>query len=185
MNMHIYMRTYMCVYIFLELKVSCRFIGNLQEINSNVKMFSTIVSSWRHLPHLYQSENTPQRCDNAAHQRLFQGTLHIPCMRRDRDSGITSPYAKRQDWSIFCTPTQMKHHGLFGTTFLTFCAEHLWVTASVISLEFQNCCTYSFSSLSDKFSVRFWLFREHCHALTNLVSRFWCCFCKNLDLNPS
>ena len=35
----------MCVYILLELKVSCRFIDNLQEINSNVKMFSAIVSS--------------------------------------------------------------------------------------------------------------------------------------------
>ena len=62
-------------------------------------------------------KNTRQPCDTQQHHRTLQETLHSPSARWGRDSGITSPYAEIQDCSMFSTPTQMKYHSLFGTTF--------------------------------------------------------------------
>ena len=62
---------------------------------------------------MHESENMPQHCDDLAYHRSFQETLHTPSARWSRDPGITSPYAKAEDQSIFFTPTQMKYHSLF------------------------------------------------------------------------
>ena len=58
-----------------------------------------------------------QSCDDPVYQRPFKETLHTPRARWSRDPSITSTYAKTQDCNIFSTPTQIKYHSLFGTTF--------------------------------------------------------------------
>ena len=65
---------------FFELKVSCRFIDNLQPTNSNVKLLqrygifltSSNLTSTR-------MKNTPQSCNDSAHQRTLQkpSTLQV------------------------------------------------------------------------------------------------------------
>ena len=84
--------------LFLELKVSCRFIDNLQPTISNVKLlqcYGIFLTSLNLI--CTKVRNTPQPCDDTAHQRTLQETPHIPSMRWARDPGITSPYAKTQD----------------------------------------------------------------------------------------
>ena len=49
-------------------------------------------------------KNTPQPWVDSAHQRTLQETLHTPIGIWGKDPGITSPYAKTQDCSIFSTP---------------------------------------------------------------------------------
>ena len=102
----------------MELKFSGRFIGNLQLTNSNLKLshcygiFLTSLNLIRTKP-----RNPTQPCDDLAHPRTLQETLHTPSERWDRDPGITSCYAKSQVCSIFSAPRQIKYHSLFGITF--------------------------------------------------------------------
>ena len=75
--------------------------------------YSAMVSHWCHL-----ISHVPK---HKTHPNLVM-TQHIrecsnPSARWDRDSGITSSYAKTQDCSIFSTPMLMMHHSLFGTKF--------------------------------------------------------------------
>ena len=64
---------------FLDLKVLCRFIDNFQPTNSNVKLlqcYSIFLTSLN--PICTKVKNTPQPCDDSAHQRTLQETLHTP-----------------------------------------------------------------------------------------------------------
>ena len=90
----------------MELKVSYRFIDNLQPTNSNVNLlhcYGIFLTSLNHT--CTKVKNTLQPCNDPAHQRLLHSTLQV------RD-GKTSPYC-----SIFSFLTQMKYHSLFRTTF--------------------------------------------------------------------
>ena len=78
----------------MKLKVSCRFIDNLQTTNSNVKLL-------RCYGIFLTSLNLTEHCDDPAHQRMIQETLHTLNARWGRDTGITSLYAKAQDCSTF------------------------------------------------------------------------------------
>ena len=102
----------------MELKVSCRFMDNLQPTNSKVKLLQCygIFLTSLNLT-CTKVKNTPQPCHDPPHKRTLQETLHIPSAKWGRDPGITSPYAKTQGCSIFATPTQMKYYSLFGNTF--------------------------------------------------------------------
>ena len=51
-------------------------------------------------------KNTPQLCEYPAHQRPFEETLHTSNARCVRDPGITSPYVKTRDCSIFSPPSK-------------------------------------------------------------------------------
>ena len=58
---------------FLELKVSCCFIDNLQPSNSNVKLLQCcgIFLTSCNLT-CTRMKNTPQSCNDSAHQRTLQ-----------------------------------------------------------------------------------------------------------------
>ena len=97
----------------MELKVSYRFIDNLQPTNSNVNLlqcYGIFLTSLNHT--CTKVKNTPHPCNDPAHQRLLQEILYTSSARWDRNPGKTSPYC-----SIFSFPTQMKYHSLFRTTF--------------------------------------------------------------------
>ena len=86
----------------MELKVSCRYIDNVQPTNSNVKLlqcYGIFLTSVKLV--CTKVINTLQPCDDPAHQRTLQETLHISSARWGRDPGITSPYAKTQDIYIY------------------------------------------------------------------------------------
>ena len=104
----------------MELKVSCRFIDNFQPTNSNDKLLQCygIFSISLDLA-CAKVKNTPQPCDNPAHQRLFQQTILTPSARWGRDPCTTYPYAKTEDCSIFSTPTELKYYSLFGKNRIT------------------------------------------------------------------
>ena len=119
--------THVCVYIYRfsdkekQLFWNSKFHAALSAIFSQLTLtlncYGAMVSFWRHLISLLTKvKNTPQPCDEAAHQRTLQETLHTPSARCGRDPDITFPYAKTQDCSIFSTSTQMKYHSLLGTT---------------------------------------------------------------------
>ena len=79
-------------------KISCRLVDNPQPTNSNVKLlhcYGIFLTSLNLI--CIKVRNTPQPCDDPAHQRTLQETLHIPSARWGRDPGITSPYVKTQD----------------------------------------------------------------------------------------
>ena len=92
----------------MELRVSCRFIDNLQPTYSNVKLLQCydIFLTSLNLT-CTKVKNSTQPCDDPAHQRTLQETPHTPSARWGRDPGINSPYAKTQECSIFSTPTQI------------------------------------------------------------------------------
>ena len=84
----------------MELKVSCLFIDNLQpaKYSNDVKLLE-----WYGIfltpPNLTcrKVKNTPQPCDDPAHQRLFQGTLHIA---RIQDCSIFSSHINEVSTAI-------------------------------------------------------------------------------------
>ena len=74
----------------MELKVSCRFIGNLQPTNSNVKLlqcYGIFLISLNLI--CTKVKNTPQPCDDPAHQRKLQEILHT--QMRDQAGTLASP----------------------------------------------------------------------------------------------
>ena len=96
-----------CVYIYIYIYYMCieacahiswRFVGNLQPTNCNVKLlqYYGIFLKLLNLSYI-KVKDTPQPCDDTAHQTPFQETLHTPCARWSRDPEITSPHAKIQD----------------------------------------------------------------------------------------
>ena len=102
----------------LELKVSCLFISNLEPSSSNVKLLQCygIYLTSLNLT-CTKVKNTPQSCDDSAHQRTLQETLHTTSAGWGKDRGITSLYAKTQDCIIFFDPTLMMYHNLLGTMY--------------------------------------------------------------------
>ena len=61
-------------------------------------------------------KNTPQSCNNSAHQRTLQKPSTPQSVKWGRGPGITSTYAKTQDCSILSIPAPMMQHSL-RTTF--------------------------------------------------------------------
>ena len=79
-------------------------------------------------------KNTPQSCDDSAHQRTLQETLHTTGAGWGKDRGITSLYAKTQDCIIFFDPTLMMYHNLLGTMYKLYTAP---CTNVIISTSIQ------------------------------------------------
>ena len=95
----------------MELKVSCRFIENLQLNNSNVKLlhcYGTFLTSINLTCTEVKTNSNPAMTQQI---RPFHETLHTPCVRWGRNPGITSHYAKN-------IPTQIKYPSLFWMAFL-------------------------------------------------------------------
>ena len=89
----------------MELKVSCRFIDNIQPTNSNVKLLQRygIFLMSRNLT-CTRMKKTPQSGSDSAHQRALQKPSTPHSVKCGRDPGITSTYAKTQDCSVLSIP---------------------------------------------------------------------------------
>ena len=83
---------YICVYVcinrfsdkerqlFWNLKVSYRFIDNLEPTNSNLKLllcYGILLTSLNLT--FTKVKNTPQSCDDSAYQRMLQKPPHLKC----------------------------------------------------------------------------------------------------------
>ena len=102
---YIYIYIYIYISTFLELKVSCRSIDNLQPTKSNVKLlqcYGTFLTS-RNLT-CTRIKNTPQSRNDSAHQRTLQKPSIPQSVKWGRGLGIFSTYAKTQDCSILSIP---------------------------------------------------------------------------------
>ena len=90
---------------FLELKVSCCFIINLQPTNSNVKLLQCYgIFLTSHNLTCTRIKNTPQSRNDSAHQRMLQKPSTPQSVKWGRYPGITSTYVKTQDCSILSIP---------------------------------------------------------------------------------
>ena len=101
----------------MELKVSCCFLStifSLSQLTLTLNCYSAMISSWCHLISLVPKWKTHSNSVMTQHIRERSRKLSTPQMQ---DGVATLDCAKTQDRSIFSTPTQMKNHSLFGTTF--------------------------------------------------------------------
>ena len=77
--------------------------------------YSAMLSSWLYLTLLVAKWKPTLNMWWYSTSDTIPGNTPRPKSVMGRNPGITSPYAKTQDYIIFRTPTQMKYHSLFGT----------------------------------------------------------------------
>ena len=68
-------------------------------------------------PHLHRGENLPHPLMTQHIRDRLHKTFNKLSTRWGSDPSLTSPYAKKQDWSIFSIPTKINYQSLFWTKF--------------------------------------------------------------------
>ena len=120
----------------MELKVSCRFIDNLQPTNSNVKLLQCygIFLTSRNLT-CTRMKNAPQSRNDSAHQ----GTLQKPSTPQVWNGAgtIASPPLMPKHKTVVYPPLMPKHK-----TVVYFPLPHQWCSIVSERPSGKNCITY-------------------------------------------